>query len=77
MNRDELVACLVQLPGQSDIVVEVGGLHLDITALRYVRDRDRIVLSMEPDDVRDAVRRVRDGPVLHRSFTNSPPGLHR
>lgn len=56
MMRDQLILRLVALPPTSDVVVQVGEIHVDIVGLQYSDDRDSIVLALEPDDVRDAVK---------------------
>ncbi len=56
MMRDQLILSLVALPATSDVVVQVGELHVDIVGVRHSGGRDSIVLTLDPDDVRDALK---------------------
>jgi hypothetical protein len=63
VDRLELMQMLLGHP-HADVRVDLGDLLLDVRDVRYVADRESIVLLLFPDDVREAFgRRPADSPV--------------
>jgi hypothetical protein len=57
MRRDELLKRLVMLPPDTDVVVDIGRIEIDIVdivGLTYPGERSTIALSLHPNDLRDA-----------------------
>jgi hypothetical protein len=57
MTRDELVAELLAMPANADIVAGVGHYRIDVTGIVHDSDRDEIVLEFPADDMRYALER--------------------
>jgi hypothetical protein len=54
LDHVELAQVMLAHP-EADVTVDFGGYHLDVRDLRYVPDREPIVLKLYKEDVRDVL----------------------
>ncbi|WP_125806227.1 hypothetical protein [Actinoplanes sp. ATCC 53533] len=55
MLRDELMAALRVMPDNVDVALAVGHYRVDITGIRYDKDRKEIVVDFMAEDLQEAL----------------------
>lgn len=58
MNVDDVIQAVDDYPGKQEVMVEIGGTYVELVEVVYDRARDTLVLTLDPDDTIDAMRRV-------------------
>jgi len=57
VNRDQTLEALEAQPVDHEVVVNVSGMYVELSGIRYDPEREAIVVDVQPEDLTDALRR--------------------